>query len=99
MNFAPVELKELKNYLQDLMERGFIRPSTSLWGAPMLFVKRMDETLRMCIAYRGLNSFTVKNKYPLPGINEFFDLLQGSCVYSIPCMDTLSFLLCLLVNK
>ncbi|KAL0420440.1 UNVERIFIED_CONTAM: Transposon Ty3-I Gag-Pol polyprotein [Sesamum latifolium] len=79
---APAELKELKSQLKELLERGFIRPSFSPWGAPVLFVRKKDGTLRMCIDYRGLNSITIKNKYPLPQIDELFDQLQRSRVYS-----------------
>lgn len=63
---APVELKELKVQLQELLDKGFIRPSFSPWGAPVLFVKKKDGTMRLCIDYRELNKVTVKNKYPLP---------------------------------
>ncbi|XP_071928109.1 uncharacterized protein [Coffea arabica] len=79
---APAELKELKWQLQDLLERGFIHESGSPWGAPVLFVKKKDGTLRLCIDYRGLNNVTVKNKYPLPHIDELFDQLQGTVVFS-----------------
>ena len=65
---APAELKELKDQLQELMKQKFIQSSTSPWGALVLFVKKKDGTLRMCIDYRGLNQMTVKNKYPLPHI-------------------------------
>ncbi|XP_071906049.1 uncharacterized protein [Coffea arabica] len=75
---APAELKELKLQLQDLLQRGFIRESGSPWAAPVLFVKKKDGTLRLCIDYRGLNNMTVKNKYPLPHIDELFDQLQGA---------------------
>ena len=78
---APVELKELKLQLQDLLERGFIRESGSPWGAPVLFVKKKDGTLRLCIDYRGLNNVTIKNKYPLPHIDKLFDQLQGAVVF------------------
>ena len=70
---APLELKELKLQLQELLEKGFVRPSVSPWGAPMLFVKKKDGTLRLCIDYRQLNKLTVKNKYPLPRIDDLFD--------------------------
>jgi Retroviral aspartyl protease len=63
---APSELKEMMSQLQELLEKGFIRPSTSPWGAPMLFLKKKDGTMRMCIDYRELNKVTIKNKYPLP---------------------------------
>ncbi|KAK8521849.1 hypothetical protein V6N12_066431 [Hibiscus sabdariffa] len=79
---APKELKELKTQLQELLDRGFIRPSTSPWGAPVLFMKKKDESLRMCIDYRQLNKMTVKNKYPLPRIDDLFDQLRGATVFS-----------------
>ncbi|XP_027067870.1 uncharacterized protein [Coffea arabica] len=79
---APAELKELKLQLQDLLERGFIHESGSPWGAPVLFVKKKEGTLRLCIDYRGLNNVTIKNKYPLPHIDELFDQLQGAVVFS-----------------
>ncbi|GJX74696.1 putative reverse transcriptase domain-containing protein [Tanacetum coccineum] len=79
---APSEMQELSNQLQELAGRGFIRPSTSPWGAPVLFVKNKDGSFRMCINYRELNKLTVKNRYPLPRINDLFDQLQGSSVYS-----------------
>ncbi|WP_375618971.1 reverse transcriptase family protein, partial [Bartonella sp. AC134YNZD] len=75
---APAELKELKIQLQDLSDKGFIRPSTSPWGAPVLFVQKKDGTLRLCIDYRKLNRVTIKNKYPLPRIDDLFDQLKGS---------------------
>ncbi|XP_027155548.1 uncharacterized protein LOC113755883, partial [Coffea eugenioides] len=78
---APAELKELKIQLQDLLEKGFIRESDSPWGAPVLFVKKKDGSLRLCIDYRGLNEATIKNKYPLPLIDSLFDQLQGSRVF------------------
>nr|GEW34683.1 putative reverse transcriptase domain-containing protein [Tanacetum cinerariifolium] len=79
---APSEMQELYNQLQELIDRGFIRPSTSPWGAPVLFVKKKDGSFRMCIAYRELNKLTIKNRYPLPRIDDLFDQLQGSSVYS-----------------
>ena len=79
---APAELKELKEQLKDLLEKGFIRPSSSPWGAPVLFVRKKDGSLRMCIDYRQLNKVTVKNKYPLPRIDDLFDQLQGSKCFS-----------------
>ena len=78
---APAELKELKLKLQELLEKGFIRPSVSLGGAPMLFVKKKDGTLRLCIDYRQLNQLTVKNKYPLPRIDDLFDQLKGANIF------------------
>ena len=79
---APLELQELKVQLQELLDKGFIRPSVSPWGAPVLFVKKKDGTLRLCIDYRKLNQVTVKNKYPLPRIDDLFDQLQGAMVFS-----------------
>ena len=79
---APAELKELKEQLQELLDKGFIRPSTSPWGAPVLFVKKKDGTLRLCIDYKELNKVTVKNKYPLPRIDDLFDQLQGAQYFS-----------------
>ncbi|GJR98092.1 putative reverse transcriptase domain-containing protein [Tanacetum coccineum] len=79
---APSEMQELSNQLQELSDRGFIQPSTSPWGAPVLFVKKKDESFRMCIDYRELNKITVKNRYPLPRIDDLFDQLQGLSVYS-----------------
>ena len=70
---APAELKELKVQLQELLDLGFIRPSFSPWGAPVLFVKKKDGSLRMCIDYREHNKLTIKNKYPLPRIDDLFD--------------------------
>ena len=75
---APVELKELKLQLQELLEKGFIRLSVSPWGAPMLFVKKKDGTLRLCVDYRQLNKMKVKNKYLLPRIDDLFDQLKGT---------------------
>ncbi|WRX14200.1 Reverse transcriptase domain - like 10 [Theobroma cacao] len=79
---APEELKELKVQLQDLVDKGFIRPSIFHWGAPVLFVKKKDGTLRLCIDYRQLNRVTIKNKYPLPRIDDLFDQLRGAMVFS-----------------
>ena len=79
---APAELKELKAQLQELLDRGFIRPSVSPWGAPVLFVRKKDGSLRLCIDYRQLNQVTIKNKYPLPHIDDLFDQLQGATVFS-----------------
>ena len=79
---APVELHELRVQLQELLEKGFIRLSTSPWGAPVLFTKKKDKTLRLCIDYRHLNRVTIKNRYPLPRIDDLFDQLRGARVYS-----------------
>nr|GFC72535.1 retrotransposon protein, putative, Ty3-gypsy subclass [Tanacetum cinerariifolium] len=75
---APSEMKELAEQLQELSDKGFIRPSSSPWGAPVLFVKKKDGSFRMCIDYRELNKLTMKNRYPLPRIDDLFDQLQGS---------------------
>ncbi|KAD6119157.1 hypothetical protein E3N88_10428 [Mikania micrantha] len=79
---APSEMQELMKQLQELLDKGFIRPSFSPWGAPVLFVKKKDGTLRMCIDYRDLNKVTIKNRYPLPRIDDLFDQLQGSSYFS-----------------
>ncbi|GJZ19501.1 reverse transcriptase domain-containing protein [Tanacetum coccineum] len=79
---APSEMQELSEQLQELQGKGFIRPSHSPWGAPVLFVKKKDGSLRMCIDYRELNKLTVKNRYPLPRIDDLFDQLQGSRFFS-----------------
>jgi hypothetical protein len=77
----PAELAELKKQLQELLDKGFIRPSTSPWGCPALFVKKKDESLRLCVDYRPLNAVTIKNKYPLPRIDVLFDQLVGAKVF------------------
>nr|GFA74447.1 putative reverse transcriptase domain-containing protein [Tanacetum cinerariifolium] len=77
---APFELKELSEQLKELSEKGFIRPSSSPWGAPVLFVKKKDGSFRMCIDYRELNKLTIKNKYPLPRIDDLFVQLQGHVI-------------------
>ncbi|KAH0655125.1 hypothetical protein KY290_030926 [Solanum tuberosum] len=79
---APAELKELKEQLKDLLDKGFIRLSISPWGAPVLFVKKKDGSLRMCIDYRQFNKVTIKNKYHIPRIDDFFDQLQGASHFS-----------------
>jgi hypothetical protein len=68
--------------LQELLDKRFIRLSVSPWRAPVLFAKKKDETLRLCIDYRQLNKMTIKNKYPLPRIDDLFDQLKGACVFS-----------------
>ncbi|GJZ62936.1 putative reverse transcriptase domain-containing protein [Tanacetum coccineum] len=75
-------MKELSYQLKELSDKGFIRPSSSPWGAPVLFVKKKDGSFQMCIDYQELNKLTVKNRYPLPRIDDLFDQLQGSSVYS-----------------
>ncbi|GJV24591.1 putative reverse transcriptase domain-containing protein [Tanacetum coccineum] len=72
---APSKMKELSEQLQELSNKGFIRPSSSPWGAPVLFVKKKDGSFRMCIDYQELNKLTVKNRYPLPRIDDLFDQL------------------------
>jgi hypothetical protein len=79
--FRP-ELVELKKWIDELLEKGYIRPSTSPWAAPVLFVEKKDGTKRMCIDYRSLNEVTIKNKYPLPRIEDLFDQLRGASVFS-----------------
>jgi hypothetical protein len=74
------ELVELKKQIDELLEKGYIRPSTSPWAAPVLFVEKKDGMKRMCIDYRALNEVTVKNKYPLPRIEDLFDQLRSQCV-------------------
>jgi hypothetical protein len=76
------ELRELKVQLEELLARGYIKPSKSLYGAPVLFVPKKDGTLKMCVDYRALNKVTVKNRYPLPRIDDLFDRLLGAKVFS-----------------
>ncbi|GJU50585.1 putative reverse transcriptase domain-containing protein [Tanacetum coccineum] len=82
VRFTSSEMLELSNQLKELQEKGFIRPSHSPWGAPVLFVKKKDGLMRMCIDYRELNKLTIKNRYPLPRIDDLFDQLQGACCFS-----------------
>ena len=77
---VPVELQELRVHLQEPLDKGFIRPSTLPWGAPILFAKKKDKTLRLCIEHRQLNRVTIKNQYPLPRIDDLFDQLRGARV-------------------
>jgi hypothetical protein len=79
---ATPELAELKEHVKELLENGFIRPSSSPWGAPVIFVLKKDGTQRLCVDYHALNEITVKNKYPLPRIDDLFDQLHGACVFS-----------------
>ena len=79
---APLELKELKVQMEELVNKGFVRPSTSPWGAPVLFVKKKDGSLRLCIDYRELNKVTIRNQYSLSRIDDLFDQLQGVRVFS-----------------
>jgi hypothetical protein len=76
------ELAELKEHIREVVEKGFIRPSSSPWGAPVIFVPKKDGTQRLCVDYQALNEVTVKNKYPLPRIDDLFDQLRGACVFS-----------------
>ena len=78
---APVELQELRVQLQELLDKGFMRPSTSPWGAPVLTGKKKGKTLRLCIDYRQLNKVMIHNRYPLPRIDDLFDQLRGARVY------------------
>ena len=78
---APVELQELRIQLQGILDKGFIKPSTSPWGAPVLFAKKKDKTLRLCIDYRQLKRVTIQNRYPLPRIDDVIDQLGGARVY------------------
>jgi hypothetical protein len=79
---SPVEMKELKIQLQGLLDKGYIRPSTSPWGCSALFVEKKDKELHLCVHYRPLNAVTIKNKYPLPRIDILFDQLAGAQVFS-----------------
>jgi hypothetical protein len=79
---AANQLAELKEQLQELLDKRCIRPSASPWGAPVIFVPKKDGTQRMCVDYRSLNEVTAKNKYPLPRIDDLFDQLKGACVFS-----------------
>jgi hypothetical protein len=79
---SPLELKELKSQLEELIQKHFIRPSVSHWGAPVLLVKKKDGSMRLCIDYRQLNKVTIKNKYPLPRIDDLLDQLKGASVFS-----------------
>ena len=79
---TPAELQELKIQFKEMLDKGFIRLSVSPWGAPELFVKKKDGTLRLCIDYRLLNQVTIKNRYPLPRIDDLFDQLKTTTVFS-----------------
>ena len=79
---STLEMLELNMQLQELLERKYIRPSVSPWGASVLFVKKKDGTFRLCIDYRQLNKVIVKNKYPLPSIDDLFDQMRGAKVFS-----------------
>jgi hypothetical protein len=77
-----LELAKLKEHIKELIEKGFIRPSSSPWGAPMIFVLKKDGTQRLCVDYCAMNEVTIKNKYLLPRIDDMFDQLCGACVFS-----------------
>ncbi len=79
---AANQLADLKEQLQELLDKGYICPSASPWGAPVIFVPKKYGTQRMCVDYRSLNEVTIKNKYPLPRIDDLFDQLKGACVFS-----------------
>jgi hypothetical protein len=76
------DLIELKKQIEELQEKGFIRPSLSPWGAPVLFVNKKDGSRKMCVDYRSLNKVTIKNKYPLPQIEDLFDQMRGATIFS-----------------
>ena len=76
------KLQELQIQLKELIDIGHIRPSTSPWGTPVIFVKKKDGSLRLCIDYRDLNRATVKNQYPMPRIDDLFDQMKGAAVFS-----------------
>jgi hypothetical protein len=78
-----IELAELKEHIRELLEKGFIHPSSSPWRAPMIFVSKKDGTERLCMNYDALNEVTVKNKYPPPRVDDLFDQLRGACVFSM----------------
>ena len=78
---VPVDLQKLRVQLQELLDKGFMRPSTSPWGTPVLFAKKKGKTLRLCIDYRQLNKVMIQNRYPLPRIDDLFDQLRGAQVY------------------
>jgi hypothetical protein len=79
---STMKLVEIKLQLKEMMEKGYIQPSVSSWGAPALFVKKNDGTLRLCIYCRQLNKMKIKNKYPLPKIDDLFDQLRGAIIFS-----------------
>ncbi|KAL0282092.1 UNVERIFIED_CONTAM: Transposon Ty3-G Gag-Pol polyprotein [Sesamum angustifolium] len=79
---APLELKKLKKQLEELLNKGFIQPSISPWGASVLFVKKKDGSMRLCVDYRQLNRIKIKDKYPLPRIDDLLDQLKGTTVFS-----------------
>ena len=96
---APTEMKELAEQLQELSDKGFIRPISSPWGAPVLFVKKKDGSFRMCIDYRQLNKLTIQNKYPLPQIDDLFDQVRGPAFLHGCPNDAYAPLLILLITR
>jgi hypothetical protein len=76
------ELAELREHIKELLEKGFVHPSSSPWGALVIFVPKKNGTQRLCVDYRALNEVTIKNNYPLPRIYDLFDQLRGACVFS-----------------
>jgi hypothetical protein len=79
---ATSELAELKEHIRELLEKGFIYPSSSPWGAPVIFIPKKDGTQRLCVDYHALNEVTIKKKYPLSRTDDLFDQLHGVCVFS-----------------
>jgi hypothetical protein len=79
---ATQQLAELKGHIKKLLKKGYIRPSSSPWGAPMIFVPKKDGTQRLCVDHRALNEVTMKNKYPVPRIDDLFIQLRGACMFS-----------------
>jgi hypothetical protein len=79
---ATPELVELKEHIKELLEKGFVRPSSSPWGAPVIFVPKKNGTQRLCVDYHTLNEVTINNKYPLPRIDDLLDQLHGACMFS-----------------
>jgi hypothetical protein len=79
---ATPDLAKLKEHIKELLEKGFIRPSSSPWGAPVIFFLKKDGTQRLCVDYRALNEVPVKKKFLLPRIDDLFDQLHGACVFS-----------------
>jgi hypothetical protein len=79
---AAKQIAELKDQIKELLEKGYIHPSSPTWGAPMIFIPKKDGTQKMCMYYCTLNEVTIENKYPLPRTNDLFDQLYGACVFS-----------------
>jgi hypothetical protein len=79
---ATQQLAELKEHIMELLEKGYIHPSSSPWGAPAIFVLKKDGTQRLCVDYHALNEVTIKNMYPLPRIDDLFNQFRGACIFS-----------------